>query len=164
MSNPYNKKFLVSWDEFHRDSRALAWKLLETDKKYKGIIAVTRGGMVPAGIIARKLNIKKIDTFCISSYDDMDQRNATIIKEPYKEVNDGSDWLVIDDLSDTGNTLRLIRKHLPKAHLAAVYGKPKGIDAVDTFVTEVSQDTWIEFPWDLAVQEVAPMIDIKKNT
>ena len=57
--------------------------------------------------------------------------------------------LIIDDLVDTGKTARMVRDMLPKAHFATVYAKPKGRPLVDTFITEVSQDTWIYFPWDL---------------
>jgi len=64
--------------------------------------------------------------------------------------------LVIDDLVDSGKTLEVVRDLLPKAHYATVYAKPKGRPMVDTFITEVSQDTWIFFPWDMALQYVEP--------
>ena len=44
----------------------------------------------------------------------------------------------------------------PKAHFATVYAKPQGEPQVDTFITGVSQDTWIFFPWDMALQYVQP--------
>ena len=56
--------------------------------------------------------------------------------------------LIVDDLVDTGKTARVVRDLLPKAHFATVYAKPMGRPLVDTFITEVSQDTWIYFPWD----------------
>ena len=71
-------------------------------------------------------------------------------------VGDGEGVLIIDDLVDTGKTLEVVRKVLPKAHVATVYAKPMGRDQVNSFVTEVSQDTWIFFPWDLALQYVEP--------
>jgi xanthine phosphoribosyltransferase len=136
----------LTWDEINLHAKSLARKL--TDKgPWKGVIAVTSGGMVPACIIARHLKIRNIDTFCISSYDDQNQRQATIIKQP-ESAGDGTGWLVIDDLSDSGNTFRIIRKTLPNAHYAAIYAKPKGEDAVDTFIMSVSTDTWIHFPWE----------------
>ena len=54
------------------------------------------------------------------------------------------------------HTLEVVRQHMPKAHIATVYAKPKGRPMVDTFITEVSQDTWIFFPWDMALQYVEP--------
>ena len=65
--NTYEKSFPVSWEELHRNSKALAWRLSEM-QPYKGIIAVTRGGLVPAAIVARELDIRLIDTVCVLSY------------------------------------------------------------------------------------------------
>jgi xanthine phosphoribosyltransferase len=65
--------------------------------------------------------------------------------------------LVIDDLVDTGKTARVVRAMLPNAHFATVYAKPAGRPMVDTFVTEVSQDTWIYFPWDMGLAYVEPI-------
>jgi xanthine phosphoribosyltransferase len=66
-------------------------------------------------------------------------------------------WLIIDDLVDTGATGRIVREMLPKAHFATVYAKPAGRPVVDTFITEVSQDTWILFPWDTEPQYAQPI-------
>jgi xanthine phosphoribosyltransferase len=155
------KNFLVSWEEIHRNSKALAWRLHEK-QDWKGIIAVTRGGMVPACIVARELDIKLIETLCISSYDHKDQRRAATIKEA-DLAGDGEGWLVIDDLVDSGNTFVIARKMLPKAHYSCIYAKPQGAETTDTFITEVSQDTWIHFPWDLEAQYSKPIADsIKK--
>lgn len=158
----YRKDFPVSWDEMHRNARALAWRLLGKgpgDKgAWNGVIAITRGGMVPACIMARELEILLIETFCISSYDIKDQSATKILKMPDLALeNGGEGWLVIDDLVDTGSTFKLAREHLPKAHYASLYAKPKGAQQTDTFIMEVSQDTWIHFPWDLEIQYAAPM-------
>ena len=69
----------------------------------------------------------------------------------------GARLLVVDDLVDTGATARVLRELLPHAHLATVYAKPAGRPLVDTFVTEVSQDTWINFPWDLGLAFQPPI-------
>ena len=79
-----------------------------------------------------------------------------MVKAP-TAAGDGSGWLVVDDLVDTGTTARIVRALLPKAHFATVYAKPQGRPQVDTFVTEVSQDTWILFPWDTEPQFIAPI-------
>ena len=71
-------------------------------------------------------------------------------------VGDGTGVLAIDDLVDTGKTLEVVRATMPKAHIATVYAKPMGRYMVNTFITEVSQDTWIFFPWDMALQYVEP--------
>jgi len=148
------KTFPVSWWELHRDAKALAWRLM-SNGPYEGIIAITRGGLVPAAIVARELEIRLIDTVCIASYDDRTQGRAQILK---RVEGDGTGWLIIDDLVDTGATARLVREMLPKAHFATVYAKPAGRPLVDSFITEVSQDTWILFPWDTDMQAVPPLI------
>ncbi len=160
MSEQQPLDFPVSWEEFHRHTKALAWRLSEKGD-WKGIIAITRGGLVPAGIIARELDIRIVETFCIASYDHQDQREAQILKSLEVEDN-GEGWLVIDDLVDTGNTAKIIREKLAKAHIATVYAKPMGLPQVDTYVTEVSQNTWIHFPWDVALSFSKPIADLKE--
>jgi xanthine phosphoribosyltransferase len=57
---------------------------------------------------------------------------------------------------DTGKTLEIVRARMPAAHVATIYAKPAGREMVNTYITEVSQDTWIFFPWDMALQYVEP--------
>ena len=147
------RTFPVTWDQLHRDARALAWRLLDRDY-FTGIVAITRGGLVPAAIVARELDIRLVDTVCVSSYNWQDRRGEV---EILKSLDfDGKGWLLIDDLVDTGQTAKTVRDMLPKAHFATVYAKPKGRPLVDTYVTEVSQDTWILFPWDSEVRYAEP--------
>jgi xanthine phosphoribosyltransferase len=158
---PHEKGFHVSWDQLHRDARALAWRLdgqgPDEGGAWHSVVAITRGGMAPAMIIARELDIRLVDTISVKSYNHQTQSAPRIIKMPDQElVGDGEGVLIIDDLVDTGKTLEVVRKVLPKAHVATVYAKPMGRDQVNSFVTEVSQDTWIFFPWDLALQYVEP--------
>ena len=155
-NNIYEKSFPVSWEELHRNSKALAWRLSEM-KPYKGIIAVTRGGLVPAAIVARELDIRTVDTISIKSYDRHSRAEAKVLKFPDLElVGDGTGILIIDDLVDSGKTIEVVRAKMPKAHYATIYSKPMGRPQVDTYITEVSQDTWIFFPWDMALQYVEP--------
>ena len=152
-AKPRLKEFPVSWEELHRHSKALAWRLLELGP-WRGIVAITRGGLVPAAIVARELDVRLVDTICVASYDHQTQGRATVLKGI---SGDGTGLLIIDDLVDTGATARVVREMLPKAHFATVYAKPAGRPLVDTFVTEVSQDTWILFPWDIEPQFAPPI-------
>ena len=157
---PHEKGFHISWDQIHRDSRALAWRLDglgPDDGQWRAVVAITRGGMAPAMIVARELDIRTVDTISVKSYDWQDQVEAKVLKAPDAELmGDGTGILIVDDLVDTGKTLELVRRLYPKAHFATVYSKPQGRAMVDTFITEVSQDTWIFFPWDMALQYVEP--------
>jgi xanthine phosphoribosyltransferase len=147
------KSFPVTWEELHRHARALAWRLLPLGP-WRGIVAVTRGGLVPAAIVARELDIRLVDTVCIASYEDRAQGAVAVLK---RMTGDGEGLLIIDDLVDTGETARAVRDMLPKAHFATIYAKPAGRPTVDTYVTEVSQDTWILFPWDIEPQFAPPI-------
>ena len=154
MTDTRNKSFPVTWDQFHRDSRALAWRL-SAEGPFEACVAITRGGLVPAAIVARELDIHLVDTICISSYDWKDKKGEADVLKGF--AGDGAGWLLIDDLVDTGRTARIVREMVPKAHFATIYAKPAGREQVDTFITEVSQDTWILFPWDAESQFVQPL-------
>jgi len=160
---PHEKGFHISWDQIHRDARALAWRLDgfgPEDGSWRAVVAITRGGMAPAMIVSRELDIRTVDTISIKSYDYRTQSEVEVLKWPdAKLMGDGEGILVVDDLVDTGKTLEIVREMYPKAHFATVYAKPKGRPQVDTFITEVSQDTWIFFPWDMALQYVEPYRD-----
>ena len=162
---PHEKGFHISWDQIHRDSRALAWRLDgkgPDEGAWRAVVAITRGGMAPAMIVARELDIRTVDTISVVSYHSgggkADQRReARVLKSPDLEMmGDGTGILIVDDLVDSGKTLELVRSLYPKAHFATVYAKPAGEPMVDTFITGVSQDTWIFFPWDMALQYVEP--------
>ena len=157
------KQFPVSWDQFHRDARALAWRLAEAGP-FQAVVCITRGGLVPAAIVARELGIRVIETVCIASYNHTAQGELTLLKGVAEHIvavggGRGRGVLVVDDLVDTGQTAKLVRDLLPEAHFAAVYAKPQGRPMVDTFITEVSQDTWIFFPWDTGLAFQPPIRD-----
>ena len=153
------KAFPVSWEELHRHARALSWRLSEM-APWEGIVAVARGGLVPAAILARELNVRLIDTVCISSYDHQSLRETNVLK---RHDGDGDGWLIVDDLVDTGRTAAIVREMMPKAHFATIYAKPAGRPLVDTYITEVSQDTWIYFPWDIEPQYIRPIAERKSS-
>ena len=160
MSEHGDKAFPVSWDQFHRDCRALAWRLSAAGP-FEALVAITRGGLVPAAIVARELGIRTIETVCIASYHDYaTQGGLQVLKgvsEAVLKLGEDARVLVIDDLVDTGKTAREVRDMLPRAHFATIYAKPLGRPLVDTFVTEVSQDTWIYFPWDMGLTFQEPL-------
>ncbi len=160
MSEPQQKAFPVSWDHFHRDARALAWRLTAAGP-FDAIVTITRGGLVPAAIVARELGTRVIETVCIASYHDYKtQGGLQVLKGIAPDVakfGEGKGILVIDDLVDTGATAKVVREMLPHAHFATVYAKPLGRPLIDTFITEVSQDTWIYFPWDMGLTFQPPI-------
>ena len=152
--------YTVTWDQLHRDARALAWRLIGNGP-FRGVVAITRGGLIPAAIVARELETRVVETVSIVTYG-RDGAEWTeigppeVVKAPVA-AGDGTGWLLIDDLVDTGATAKVVRALLPAAHFATVYAKPAGKALVDSFITEVSQDTWILFPWDTEPQFAVPL-------
>lgn len=160
LSERYHKTFSISWEQLQNDCRALAGKLLRVRKDWSRIVAIARGGLVPAAIIARELDIRVVDTVCISSYTLRTQGELNVLKRPdLASVDDR--WLIVDDLVDTGKTAGEVRRMFSDTHFATVYAKPEGRPMVDSFIMEVSQDTWILFPWDsfTTTSFVAPIVD-----
>ena len=133
----------VSWDDLHRDTRALARRLIPIGP-FSGIIAVARGGLVPAAILSRELGLRLVDTLCISSYEGRAHGRPQVLKPV---AGDGAGWLVVDDLVDSGDTAHAVKRMLPRCHYATVYAKPAGRPLVDTHVVDVEQNVWIVFPW-----------------
>jgi len=159
--NLYNKSLAISWMEIHQDAKKLGEKLLGV-RKWDRIVAVTRGGLIPAGIVARVLKVRWIDTVCVMAYDDEDavdestvsgigleQHDSIEVIKGIDEVDENENILIIDDLVDKGDTAKLVRKWFPNAHLAVLYAKPEGKPQADTYIRDIAQETWIYFPWEL---------------
>jgi xanthine phosphoribosyltransferase len=155
-SQDYSQASLLhlDWERFHQDSLRLSRQLKEMGRSWNGLVAITRGGLAPAMIVARALGIRKVETLSIASYDEQHQGEAHILKGAIAAMdNGGQGWLVIDDLTDSGVTAKLARQLLPQAFIAAVYAKPKGAPTLDLYAEEVEQAVWVVFPWDADGEE-----------
>jgi xanthine phosphoribosyltransferase len=147
----------VTWDQLHRDARSLA-AMLMTHPPFRGIVAITRGGLIPAAIVARELECRLIESVSVISYaQDAGTQGEPQVLKPPSAAGDGEHFLIVDDLVDSGVTARVVRAMLPKARFACLYAKPAGRATADYFVAEVPQDTWILFPWDTAPLFVPPI-------
>jgi xanthine phosphoribosyltransferase len=159
---PYGDEIIISWVELHRDARYLS-EVLHGKGDWKGIIAVTRGGLIPAALVARELDIRLVDTICVTSYDSGAAGAAAQVQTSVRVLKgvtgDGDGYLLIDDLVDTGRTAQVVRQLLPKAYFATLYAKPAGRAIVDTCVKEFKQNKWIHFPWDIEYRFATPIKD-----
>jgi xanthine phosphoribosyltransferase len=157
---PYEDEIIISWVELHRDTRYLS-EMLHQKGPWKGIIAVTRGGLVPAALVARELDIRLVDTICVSSYDSGGSGGAAQRQGEVRVLKgvagDGDGYLLIDDLVDTGRTAQIVRQQLPKAYFATLYAKPAGRPIIDLCIKEFKQDKWIHFPWDIEYKFATPI-------
>ena len=110
---PHEKGFHISWDQIHRDSRALAWRLDgqgPDEGAWRAVVAITRGGMAPAMIVSRELDIRTVDTISVKSYHHQSQGEVEVLKAPDATLmGDGTGILIVDDLVDSGRTLEVVR-------------------------------------------------------
>jgi len=151
-----SEKYVVTWDMFQMHARKLSERLLPASQ-WKGIIAVSRGGLFPAAVLARELGIRHIETVCIASYHDHNNQGELQVLHAAQVPNGGEGFIMVDDLVDTGNTARAIRQMYPNAKFVTVFAKPAGAELVDDYVIDIPQNTWIEQPWDLGLTFVPPL-------
>ena len=140
-------KIYVSWEDFHAHAQLLASKIRSSGTDFNRIVAVSRGGLLPAGLLAYDLDIRNCETINMSSYDGNRMRGDDEIELSAALSGLDARTLIVDDLSDSGRTFRILREIYPQAVFASVYCKEKGKDAVDVFAVEMP-DEWIVFPWD----------------
>lgn len=141
-----SEKIYINWEDFHAQVKILAAKIRAAGE-FNRIIAISRGGLIPAGILAYELDIRNCDVINMSSYDGENKRQdgEIEIKGQLSDVDEKS--LIIDDLSDSGRTLDLLHQQYPKATRVCVYAKPKGQASCEIFAQSLP-DQWIVFPWD----------------
>ncbi|SEE80433.1 phosphoribosyltransferase [Ruania alba] len=160
---------VLPWNRFGDASRELAQVVVDSGWMPDLVIAVARGGLIPAGAIAYALGVKAMGTMNVEFYTDVEET----LPEPQvlppmldTSVLAGAKVLVVDDVADSGRTLevvmRLLRtgttpgagphtvtpapEHLPaEARSAVLYTKPQSV--IEPDYTWRSTDRWIAFPW-----------------
>lgn len=148
-SATYIEEKFVTWDEVQEHCRGIASDILAMEKKFDKILVITRGGMFPAGILARELEIRRIENICVDTYDLKDSKKIktpVLLKPAAEEFL--SDVLIVDDLADTGATLNMIREMTTDSLVVTIFAKPAGERLVDVFREKVAQNVWVRFPWD----------------
>lgn len=147
------KMLPISWEQFHRDAQTLG-EQLKAAGPFDAMVVITRGGLMTAAIVARVLRIRVIETVSAVSYARTSQGEVEIVKPIAPDiVTMGKRLLIVDDLVDSGKTMKVVRALCPDAHVATVYAKPNGRSLADTVVSEVTQDTWVVFPWEDGVED-----------
>ena len=148
MTGTLNKNFIkLSWEDVDECVVRLANRVRPVikEKHITKLCAITRGGMFPAALLARELDLRYIDTICVRSYDGVESKDVKILK-----IFDGTgeDFLIVDEIVETGNTIEAIRKHLPAATFATVFATAEGKKHVDFYEETKADDDWIMFPWE----------------
>lgn len=140
-------KIHISWSEFHQDVKELCKKINQSGN-YDKIVAISRGGLIPAGIISYELNIRNTSVINIATYVGSKHLKLDHVDNPefVGEVNEKT--LIVDDLSDSGQTFNVMRRQFPKGKFVTVYTKNKGQSEVDIYA-RLMPDEWLVFPWDV---------------
>lgn len=157
------EKLYISYQQMEEDCKNLAERVSKLEPKITKIVAITRGGMYPALMLAQYLNIKNIDTICLKSYTDDNKRGQIeVISDTFNEKWNDPSVLFIDDLFDSGNTISYIGKKFKKALKATIYYKNKSNRrnlSWLSFFQVIVPDTWLVFPFEkdpisLEIQEI----------
>ncbi len=142
-------KHYISWEEIQNWSNIIAEKIAAdcADISQMTLVAVSRGGLVPAQLIAYKLNIRDIRVMKLISYDNENKRGET------KDIStdrlfDGDDVYFIDDLADSGETVRYLRSRFPQARQCTLITKDCCNENPDLTAVNLPGDAWLVFPWD----------------
>jgi xanthine phosphoribosyltransferase len=107
----------VTWDQLHRDARSLASSVMSLGT-FRGLVAISRGGLIPAAIVARELECRLVESICIVTYaaESGTQGEPTVLKSP-DAAGDGEGFLIVDDLVDSTPS--------PSAGRLPTFGWPK---------------------------------------
>ena len=133
-----------TYEEIHEKSVKLAELIKDKNINFTKMVVVSRGGFVPASGVAYCLGIQDVDIVSIQSYIHREPGEAFVHRAPKTDEV----VLVIDDIVDKGGTAKALREFMPNMHLAVVYAKPRGLPLANTYVEEITQETWPVFPWD----------------
>jgi len=146
----------INWDTYIKDCTLLIDKIKEKVSVLDfpdAIVAIARGGLIPAQIVSYALNILRIYTIGISTYDNTEQQKDTIMYQPLDGSVQNINVLVIDDIADSGKTFAFVENELKKrgckdVHTASIYYKPCSKFKPEYYVREISADVWVKFPYD----------------
>jgi xanthine phosphoribosyltransferase len=133
-----------TYEEIHEKSVKLAELIKDKNINFTKMVVVSRGGFVPASVVAYCLGIQDVDIVSIQSYIHREPGEAFVHRAPKTDEV----VLVIDDIVDKGGTAKALREFMPNMHLAVVYAKPRGLPLANTYVEEITQEAWPVFPWD----------------
>ena len=146
------KREVLTWERFGVATRELAHSVVDSGYEPEMVIAIARGGLIPAGALAYAIGIKAAGTLNVEFYSDIEETLPDpVVLEPLLDTDAVIDkrLLVVDDVADSGRTLDLVlgllRRHTPHVRSAVLYTKPRTIVRPDYSWRET--DRWINFPW-----------------
>lgn len=148
-------KIYLDWNEVTGAVSQLTKTIKEHNCSFTRILAVARGGLVPAAMLSHQLGIKIVGSLQLRSYSDT-YSQENVVAWSWRQLDltsgefRGADTLILDDLHDTGKTLEFMKRHFPEATIATLYHKqhtatppPIGFPGLS-----MPSDKWITFPWE----------------
>lgn len=143
---------VLTWERFGQAARELAAMVVDSGFQPDLIMSITRGGMLPAGALSYAMGIKNLHIINVEFYTGVDARlPLPVLLPPVPAAVDLSQKavLVVDDVADTGETLRMVRdfcaEHVAETRTAVLYEKSQSVVKCD-YVWKRT-DEWISFPW-----------------
>ena len=144
---------LVSWEQFRALARQLALRVQSSDFKPDMIVAIGRGGYMPARLLSDYLNIYNLSGFKIEHYRAAKRQAEARVRYPLSANVKGLKLLLVDDVSDGGDTFELAVAHLhergPPAEIrtAVLHHKTVSSFVPDFCAAEVTEWRWLIYPW-----------------
>ena len=152
----------LTWQEFGDAARELAQQIVNSGWKPDLIVAIARGGLIPAGAIAYAMGVKAIGTMNLEFYTGLGETlDEPQVLPPLMDVSalDGKKVLVVDDVADSGKTLKKVMELIDEdglsldgkthakvdARSVVIYKKPVSIIEPDYIWRKTA--LWINFPW-----------------
>jgi len=143
---------VLTWSDFGVGIRELARQVADSGYQPDVILAIARGGLIPAGALGYALSVKNIYMVNVEYYTAVDERlEVPVFLPPHLDLMGVEDqqFLVVDDVADTGHTLRIVqdfcRDKVAEVRSAVVYEKPQSVVRCDYVWRRT--DRWINFPW-----------------
>lgn len=160
MAAPVQEKESLNWATFGEASRELAALVADSEYRPSIILGIARGGLIPAATIAYALDVKNVFMMSVEFYTGVDERlDFPVMLPPLLNAIDiaGARVLVVDDVADTGGTLKLVKdfcaEHVAEVRCAVLYEKPRSVVKCEYIWRRT--DRWVNFPWSSQAPVVA---------
>ena len=156
-----DEREILTWELFGAATRELAQTIADSGFAADVVVAVARGGLTVAGALAYALGVKNCGAMNVEFYTGVDTRlDVPVVLPPTLDMLDitGLKVLVVDDVADTGETLRMVAnvidEHVAEARTAVLYKKSRSI--INPHYVWRDTDRWINFPW----ASLAPVVPV----
>jgi hypoxanthine phosphoribosyltransferase len=147
-----NAREILRWEPFGEATRSLAQQIKDSGYRPSIILAIARGGLLPAGALAYALGAKNVFMISVEFYTGVDERlDFPVMLPPLLNAVDiaGAHVLIVDDVADTGATLQLVKDfcatHVAEVRCAVIYEKPRSVVKCEYVWRRT--DRWVNFPW-----------------